>query len=74
MVQCSAGSEVIEGLHTFLPLFENKDTLITDISVVLLVIMIIFLKALYIVGVVVRGREVFIPNPTTTSAMMNDVL
>ena len=72
MVQCSAGSENIEGLHTFLPLFENKDTLITDISVLL--IMIIFLKALYIVGVVVRGSYVFIPNPTTTSAMMNDVL
>ena len=68
-VKSGAGSEAIEGLHAILPLFENKDTLTTDISVLL--IMIIFLKVIYIAGVVVRGREVSIPNPTN-STMTNE--
>jgi len=58
-VDSSAGKDVVEALHNILPIFVNEDTMAKDICVLLL--MAVLYKTLYILGIIVRGREISIP-------------
>lgn len=69
-VESSLGKDVIESLHNVLPLFENKDTFAEDIGVLLL--MTFVFKTLYILGAIVRGREVSIPRPASKEEENNE--
>jgi hypothetical protein len=57
-VESGAGADVIEALNNILPLFENKDTFMSDIGV--LVAMLVITKTLSVVGMILKSRDVSI--------------
>jgi len=60
-VESGSGSDVIDALNKILPLFENKDSFMNDIGV--LVVMLVIFKALFILGIILKGRNTSIPIP-----------
>lgn len=60
-VESGSRPDVIDALNEILPLFENKDSFMNDIGV--LVVMLVAFKTLFIVGIVMKGRNTSIPIP-----------
>lgn len=71
-VESGAGSEILEKVNVIYPLFKNEDTFLVDISVILG--MALVYKAIFILGIFIRSREISVPRPDTSDKSKGMIL